>query len=562
MHGWLSVACIMLECGFELAIPMIMADIIDIGISTRNMGLIFERGILMIGCALVSLILGYFYARYSARFSYAVGDAIRVDVFSKVQEFSFKNLDHFSTSSLITRLTSDINIIQNSIMNGIRPLFRAPVMLFMSVAFSFLINRTLTLVFLVAAPLLALCLYFIVRAIEPRFKLLQEAIDKVNRIVQENLIGMRVVKAYVREDYELSKFKEINSYVMEVGTGTYRIATLNMPLFQTIMYSTIIAILWFGGNLIFNNSMQVGALTGFLSYVLQVLNSMMMLSNVFLLVTRSLTSVVRLEEVLQEVVDIPNNIAGISEVDDGSILFRHVDFKYSDDAEEPVLSDISFAISSGTMVGIMGTTGSSKSSLVQLILRLYDVTSGSVLVGGRDVREYDIESLRDQIAIVLQKNTLFSGTIRDNLLWGNKNASQFEIEEACKTACCHDFIVSLKDGYDAQVSQGGSNFSGGQKQRLCIARALLKKPKILILDDSTSALDRATEQRIWDGLKETLPDTTKIVIAQRVTSLMDTDQILILDHGTIHAVGNHEALMVLDPLYREIYQSQQEGVLS
>lgn len=560
--GILSVLCIALESAFELAIPMIMADIIDIGIANQDVGVIYRQGALMIMCALISLVLGYLYAHYSSRFAFNVGNQLRIDVFKKIQTFSFQNLDGFSNASLITRLTSDINIIQSSINNGIRPMFRAPVMLVMSIVFAFMMDRNLSLVFLIAAPILATFLVMIVKRIEPRFKMLQEAVDRVNEIVQENLVGIRVVKAYVREDTEAKKFEAVNDYVRDTGINTYRVATLNLPLFQSVMYCTILAIIWFGGNRIFADQMQIGALTGILSYVLQVLNSLMMLSNVFLLITRSLTSVERIEEVIVEPVELDENEGGLRSLKDGSIVFRHVTFKYSKESQEPVLHDISFWISSGSMVGIMGTTGSSKSSLVQLILRLYDVSDGEVIVGGHNVCDYDLRHLREELAIVLQKNTLFSGTILENLRWGKKDATLDEVIEACKIACCHDFIDALSDGYNSRVEQGGANFSGGQKQRLCIARALLKNPKILILDDSTSALDRQTEQRIWDGLKSSYPDTTKIIIAQRVSSVIDTDQIIILDGGEIHAAGDHEALMVLDPLYREIYQSQQEGVLA
>lgn len=561
-YGIAAMLCITLESLFELAIPMIMADIINIGIIENNTVLIYQRGAMMIGCALIALVLGYFCSFFTSRFAYSLGHQLRVDAFKVIQDYSFQNLDNFSNASLITRLTSDINVIQASIMNGMRPLCRAPMMLIMSVVFSFVLNPQLSLIFMVAAPVLGLILIVLVRNISPRFKQLQQSIDQVNQIVQENVSGIRVVKAFVREDYEQLKFEQVNQDVKNIGINTFKVATLNAPSFQLVMYTTIIVLLYMGGNLVFHDTIQIGTLTGVLSYVLQVLNALMMLSHVFLMITRSLTSTVRVKELFDETIDLPDNPKGLSKLQDGSVIFDHVGFSYFEASEQAVLKDVSLAISSGTMVGIMGTTGSSKSTLVQLMLRLYDVSEGRIIIGQADVKDYQLASLRDEIAIVLQKNTLFSGTIIENLRWGNQEATLEEVEEACRIAQCHDFIMEKKNGYDSKVEQGGSNFSGGQRQRLCIARALLKKSKILILDDSTSALDRATEKKIWDALKVSYPSMTKIIIAQRVTSVMDTDQIIILDQGQIHAAGNHEALLELDPLYRDIFLSQQEGVLA
>ncbi len=560
--GVLAVVCVAAETMFELVIPIIMADIIDVGVAQHNSAVIIRQGILMVGCALLSLVLGVMYSKFSATFANGTGYSLREAIFKKIQSFSFSNIDHFSSSSLITRLTSDVTIIANSISTGLRPLVRAPVMLLSALTLSFVINAQLAIVFLIAAPLLGLILFMIISRVRPLYRIMQDTIDKVNLTIQENLIAIRVVKAFVRQDYEIGKFDVVNTEFESNSERAFRLATLNMPAMQFIMYATIIAILWFGGNLIFVGSMKVGELTGFLSYVLQVLNALMMISNVFMLLSRALTSQQRIQEVLDESNDMDlSEINPDLELQDGSIVFDHVSFKYSKSAQENVLSDISFALDSGDTVGIIGTTGSSKSTLAQLILRLYDASQGSVIVSGHDVKEYSLEHLRDAIAIVLQKNTLFSGTISENLRWGDQFASDQELIDACKIANAHDFIMSKKDGYNAKVEQGGNNFSGGQKQRLCIARALLKKPRILIFDDSTSALDRATEANIWKQMQATLPQTTKIIIAQKISSVMDADQIIIMDNGRIDSVGNHESLLKFSEIYQEIFQSQQEGVL-
>lgn len=554
----LSSICVIAETLFELIIPLIMADIIDIGVAQRDQQYILIKGMQMIACALISLVLGILYARYAATAGQGFGAELRKAEFKKVQSYSFANTDRFATSSLITRLTSDVSILQTAISNGIRPLVRSPVMLVTALFISFRLNATLALVFLVAIPILGISLFLIVRRVGPLYHKMQTAIDFVNSIVQENLNAIRVVKSYVRGSYEESKFESVNETLKHTSSKAFHTSSLNMPALQLVMYSTIIGILWFGGNLIFIGGMKVGALTGFLSYVMQILNSLMMLSNVFIMLTRSLASCSRIIEVLDEQPDINDHHAGKSVVEHGTIDFQHVYFKYSIYAEEDVLSDINLHIEQGSTVGILGGTGAAKTTLVQLIPRLYDTTSGKILIDGHDVKEFSIAHLRDAVGMVLQKNTLFSGTIKENLVWGDASASDEDLQWACKIACVEDFIKELPHGYETDLGQGGVNVSGGQKQRLCIARALLKRPKVLIFDDSTSAVDTATEASIREGLAS-LKDTTKIIIAQRVTSVMQADQIVILEDGKIHAIGTHATLLDSDPIYQDIYYSQQEG---
>lgn len=554
----LACACIIGETVFELVIPVLMANIIDVGVANKDTNYIVIQGILMIVCACIAYVLGVLYARFAATAGQGFGAELRKDEFEKVQNFSFANTDHFSTSSLITRLTSDVIIIQNAICNGIRPLVRAPFMLLLALFFTFTINARLALIFLVATPILGIGLFVIVRKVGPLFKFMQSSMDNINTIVQENLNAIRVVKSYVREGYESEKFEGMNENLRENSEKAFRTSVWNMPLFQYVMYLTIVSILFFGGQMILAGTMKVGELTGFLSYVMQILNALMMISNVFLMLTRSIASCERIIEVLDEVPDIhdPQNISEI--VENGTIDFHHVYFKYKSTAKEYVLTDIDLHIPAGSTIGILGGTGSAKTSLVQLIPRLYDVSEGEVLVDGRNVKNYSVEHLRDSVGMVLQKNTLFSGTIKENLLWGNKNASDEDIEWACHIACVDEFIKNFPEGYQTDMGQGGVNVSGGQKQRLCIARALLKKPKVLILDDSTSAVDTATEASIREGLAS-LKDTTKIIIAQRVSSVQHADQIVILEDGHIHAVGTHDELLAHDHIYQDIYYSQLEG---
>ena len=555
----LAVLCITAESLFELIIPLIMADIVDIGVAARDQAYIFRQSGLMLVCAALALGLGIGSAQFAALAGQGLGANLRETEYAKLQQFSFANVDHFQLSSLVTRMTSDVTNIQNSISSGMRPACRGPVMLVAATAVAFSINSRLALVFLVALPTLALCLFLIIRKVRPLYGKMQEAIDLVNRIIQENLTAIRVVKAYVRGDYEIGKFGEVNTNLQTQSERAFRIATTNMAAMQFVMYGTILGILWFGGGMIRTGSMQVGALTGFLSYVLQILNSLMMISNIFLMLTRSLASGRRIIEVLDEEIDITEDQAEDIEVERGEIEFRHVYFKYKEEAAEPVLSDITFHIRAGQTVGIVGQTGSAKTTLVQLIPRLYDITSGELLIDGVPVERYPLRHLRDAVAMVLQKNTLFSGTLKENLLWGDKDASQEEIEEACRIAGADEFIGRLENGYDTEMGQGGVNVSGGQKQRLCIARAILKKPKVLILDDSTSAVDTATEARIREQLERKLPDMTKIIIAQRISSVRHADQILVLDDGKIRGMGTHEELLRDNRIYQEIYESQKEG---
>ncbi|EXG88541.1 ABC transporter ATP-binding protein [Lacrimispora sp.] len=555
----LAIICIEAETIFELVIPMIMADIIDVGVANGDRNYIFLKGFQMVFFAVISLFLGHACARYTAICGNGVGAQIRMAEFQKMQTYSFANTDRFSTPSLVTRLTSDVTTIQNSITNGMRPGFRSPVMMMTALIVSFRLNAELAVVFLIAAPVLAVILFTIIKNVRPLYTKMQGAVDLVNRIIQENLIAIRVVKAYVRGDYEISKFKEGNMNLQNSSERSFSLAALNMPALQFVMYGTILSILWFGGNLVMIGNMKVGALTSFLSYVLQVLNSLMMFSNVFLLFTRSLTSWKRISEVLEEEPTINDDRAKDITIKEGRIRFEHVYFKYKEDAKEYVLSDISFEIGPGETVGIIGQTGAAKSTLVQLIPRLYEVTAGNIIIDGHPIYEYTQDHLRDSIAMVLQKNTLFSGSVKENLYWGKEDATDEEIEKACSIACVNEFIGRLDHGYDTELGQGGVNVSGGQKQRLCIARAILKAPKVLILDDSTSALDTETEAKIKEGLEKSLPGMTKIIISQRISSIMDADQIMILDDGKINAIGTHDQLLADNEIYQDIYFSQQKG---
>ena len=554
----LGMLLVVVESAFEMVIPILMSDIIDQGVSHGDVREIMWTGVEMAVCAVLALITGLLYARYAARASYGFGARIRQAEYAKVQHYAFGNLDHFETSSLITRMTTDVTVVQNAINGGFRPMVRGPSMLVLGVALSFYMSPSLAVVFFVCAPVLGVILFFIVRRIAPMYARLQQAMDHLNTVVQECLTAIRAVKAFVRGDYEEEKFKEVNTELMGVSLATFRTAVLNLPAFQLTMYAAMVSILWFGGNMILQGSLTVGRLTSFLSYVLQVMNSLMMISNVFLLMTRSLASAHRIAAVLDEQVELANPAHPVTEIPDGGVAFEHVSFKYHPDAAEYALAGIDLAIEPGQTVGILGGTGSAKSTLVQLIPRLYDATEGRVLVGGRDVREYDLTALRDAVGIVLQKNVLFSGTVRENLLWGDPNADDETLWAACRAACADEFLQRMPGGLDADLGQGGVNVSGGQKQRLCIARTLLKKPKILIFDDSVSAVDTATEAKIRKALAA-LQGVTKIIIAQRVTSVMGTDKIVVLEDGHIHAVGTHSELLASDPIYQEIYHSQMKG---
>ena len=558
-YAYLALLCIAVEAILELMVPMIMADLIDIGVATGDDMYIYKKGVQMVICAILALILGIGSAKFSALAGQGLGANLRKAEYEKLQSYSFSNIDHFRVSSLVTRLTSDVTNIQNAVSTGMRPFGRSPVMLIFATSVAFSINKTLALVFLVALPILATMLIAIIINVRPLYSKMQTAIDLVNRTIQENLTAVRVVKSYVRGDYEYSKFQEVNDNLKKQSQKAFTLAVLNMPAMQFVMYSTILGLLLLGGYLINKGELKIGELTGFLSYVLLILNSLMMMSNVFLMMTRSLASGARIIEVIDEKIDMTDELAQDIAVEKGSIDFDHVWFKYKENAKEYVLSDVSFHIKAGQTVGIIGQTGSAKTSLVQLIPRLYDANKGTVKIDGVDVKNYPKKHLRDAIAVVLQKNTLFSGTMLSNLKWGDENASMEEIKEACHIACVDEFIDRLPDGYNTEMGQGGVNVSGGQKQRLCIARAILKKPKVLILDDSTSAVDTATEAKIREGLARKLPNMTKIIIAQRISSVRHADQIIILDRGRVNAIGTHESLLANNKIYQEIYQSQKEG---
>ena len=558
-YAFLALFCIAVESVFELLVPLIMADLVDVGVASGDRAYIFQKGGEMVICGVLALILGVGSARFAALAGQGLGAQLRQAEYEKLQKYSFSNIDHFRVSSLVTRLTSDVTNIQNTVSTGMRPFCRGPVMLVAATAVAFSINRELAVVFLVALPVLACLLFIITMKVRPLYGTMQGAIDNVNRIIQENLTAVRVVKAYVRGDYEKAKFEEGNETLKEQSERAFCLAALNMPAMQFVMYGTILSILWFGGELIHAGGMEVGELTGFLSYVLQILNSLMMISNVFLMMTRSVASGVRIMEVIDEKVDITDEKARDIQVERGEIAFDHVWFKYKKEAREYVLSDISFHIEPGQTVGIIGQTGAAKTTLVQLIPRLYEAEKGRICIDGIPVEEYPMEHLRDAIAMVLQKNTLFSGSLLSNLKWGNENAGRKEVELACNIACADEFIDRLPKGYETEMGQGGVNVSGGQKQRLCIARALLKRPKVLILDDSTSAVDTATESSIRERMRKYLPDMTKIIIAQRISSVRHADQIIILDDGKVNDIGTHETLLERNEIYRQIYDSQKEG---
>ena len=558
-YAYLALFCIAVEVVLELMVPLIMADLIDTGVANADEMYIYKKGIQMVCCAAAALFFGIGSSRFSALAGQGLGANLRKAEYEKLQSYSFTNIDHFRVSSLVTRLTSDVTNIQNSVSTGMRPFGRSPVMLIFATGIAFSINSKLALVFFVALPVLEILLVAIILNFRPLYSKMQSAIDLLNRTIQENLTAVRVVKSYVRGDYETAKFEEANLNLKNESEKAFGISVLNMPSFQFVMYGTILALLLFGGHLVNMGQLKIGELTGFLSYVLLILNSLMMMSNVFLMMTRSLASGARIVEVIDEKIDMTDESAEDISVEKGGIEFENVWFKYKKEAKEYVLSDVSFKIEPGQTVGIIGQTGSAKTTLVQLIPRLYDATQGTVKIDGVDVRKYPMKHLRDAVSVVLQKNTLFSGTVLSNLKWGDDNASMEEIDKACHIACVDEFLDRLHDGYMTKIEQGGVNVSGGQKQRLCIARAILKKPKVLILDDSTSAVDTATEAKIRDGLAKELPDMTKIIIAQRISSVRHADQIIILDKGRVNGIGTHESLLAENTIYQEIYESQKEG---
>ena len=550
----LGALFVMIETGFELFIPIMISNLIDIGVANHDVNYIYVKGVQMALLALGALVTGLLYAHFSAKASYGWGAEIRKAEYARVQQYAFSNLDHFVTSSLITRMTTDVNVLQNMIISGFRPITRGPSLLIMGIGLSFYMNPKLAFVFVVCTPILAIILFLIVHKVAPMYTRLQSIMDRLNQVVQENLTAIRAVKAFVRDEYEEDKFEEVNRDMAKSSETTFHYAVLNLPAFQGIMYTTIVMILWFGGNMILKSELAVGNLTGFLSYVMQVINSLMMLANVFLLLTRSLASAHRIAEILDENIVLTSPENGEKKVKDGSIDFENVSFKYREDAREYALENVNLHIPAGQTIGVIGTTGSAKTTLVQLIPRLYDATTGVVRVGGVNVHDYDLSVLRDSVNITL----LFSGTVRENLKWGNPFADDETIWKACRAACADEFLSRMPDGLDTMLEQGGNNLSGGQKQRLCIARALLGNAKILIFDDSTSAVDTATEKKIRKALAD-YKDVTKIIIAQRITSVMNTDQIVILDDGKVHRVGTHKELLANDPIYQEIYASQMKG---
>lgn len=547
------------EAIMEILIPLIMANMIDYGIQNKDIGYTVRMGVLMILCTLFSLACGAGGGVCAAHAAMGFAKNLRAKLFRKVQTFSFANIDKFSTASLVTRLTTDVTNTQNAFQMAIRMAVRAPAMMIGAAIMAIRINPTLSTVFIVVIPVLAVCLFLIMSNAHPRFGIMMEKYDALNTSVQENLTGIRVVKAFVREDYEKRKFNDSADQVRKAQLRAEKLVILNSPVMQLCIYGCILAVLWFGGNMVVAGTFQVGKLSSFISYVMQTLTSLMMLSMVIMMFTISMASMRRICEVLDEVPEIGEVSQPVTEVKDGSIEFKDVSFSYSKDPNNLTLQHINLSIKSGETIGIIGGTGSAKSTLVQLIPRLYDITGGQLLVGGVDVREYQEEALRNAVSMVLQKNVLFSGTIRDNLKWGDENASDEEIIEACKSADAYEFIQSFPYGLDTDLGQGGVNVSGGQKQRLCIARALLKKPKILILDDSTSAVDTATDARIRAAFREKLSDTTTLIIAQRITSVQDADKVIVLNDGQIDDFGTPAELMERNQIYREVYQQQQKG---
>ena len=559
----LSPLTVIIEVLLEVRIPMLMSQIVDTGITNHDLQYVVNMGVQMVAFALCSLAAGALSAWFASIAGMGLGAGLRQGMFDRVQDFAFSNVDRFSTASLVTRLTTDVNRVQMTFMMLIRVCVRAPVMLVSATVLAWQLNGELVTVFLIAIPVLGGMLALIATRAFPRFQVMLEKFDGLNARVQETLMAIRVVKAFVRSKFEKEKFEVTNDDLKRASIMAEKILVWNGPLMTLAMYACIVAIVWFGGKLIAFGSMETGQLMSFISYVTQILMSLMMITNTFVMIVMSKASANRICEVLQEMPDISDAQADPAlAVPDGSIEMRHVFFRYNQEAEKPVLSDISLSIRSGETIGVIGGTGSAKSTLVQMIPRLYEAEEGEVLVGGHNVKDYTLDHLRGAVAMVLQKNVLFSGTIRENLLWGNPEATDEELIEACKAAQAHEFVMAFPDGYETNLGQGGVNVSGGQKQRLCIARALLKNPKILILDDSTSAVDTATDSKIREALRAHRSDTTTIIIAQRVTSVCEADRIIVLDDGKINDIGTHSELLARNQIYQEVYYSQQEGVAS
>lgn len=547
---------VVLEVVMEVIIPMVMALLIDKGIDGQDMAAIWKYGIILVLCAMLALVFGAAAGTFAARASTGFARNLRHDMYYNVQNFSFSNIDKFSTGSIVTRLTTDVTNVQNAFQMCTRIAVRCPVMLVFALFMAMKINSRMALVFLAVLPILAIGMGILMKVVDPVFERAFKIYDRMNTVVQENVRGIRVVKTYVREDHETEKFEGVSGMLYRTFSKVQKTMAGVMPLMQFCMYACMLLISWFGARLIVVGSMTTGELTSMFSYAMQILMSLMMVAMVFVMITMAKASAERVAEILDEQPDLHNPANPIHEVKDGAIEFDDVSFSYKGDERKLALKNVNLHIKAGQTVGILGGTGSAKSTLVQLIPRLYDTTHGTVKVGGVDVRDYDIEALRDQVAMVLQKNVLFSGTIKENLRWGDENASDEELERVCRLAQADEFIQQMPDKYDTHIEQGGSNVSGGQKQRLCIARALLKKPKILILDDSTSAVDTKTDALIRKAFAEEIPDTTKIIIAQRVSSVQDADQIVILDGGTVQAVGTHDELLAANTIYQEIYNQQ------
>lgn len=547
---------VVLEVVMEVIIPLVMARLIDKGIDGQDMAAIWKYGIILVLCAMLALVFGAAAGTFAARASTGFARNLRHDMYYNVQNFSFSNIDKFSTGSIVTRLTTDVTNVQNAFQMCTRIAVRCPVMLVFALFMAMKINSRMALVFLAVLPILAIGMGILMKVVGPVFERAFKIYDRMNTVVQENVRGIRVVKTYVREDHETEKFESVSGMLYRTFSKAQKTMAGVMPLMQFCMYACMLLISWFGARLIVGGSMTTGELTSMFSYAMQILMSLMMVAMVFVMITMAKASAERVAEILDEQPDLHNPANPIHEVKDGAIEFDDVSFSYKGDERKLALKNVSLHIKAGQTVGILGGTGSAKSTLVQLIPRLYDTTHGTVKVGGVDVRDYDIEALRDQVAMVLQKNVLFSGTIKENLRWGDENASDAELERVCRLAQADEFIQQMPDKYDTHIEQGGSNVSGGQKQRLCIARALLKKPKILILDDSTSAVDTKTDALIRKAFAEEIPDTTKIIIAQRVSSVQDADQIVILDGGTVQAVGTHDELLAANTIYQEIYNQQ------
>lgn len=548
-----------LEVLMEVLIPLEMAKIIDIGIAEGNLGYIIQRGLILVIMAMMSLFFGVQAGNFAAIAGAGYAKNLRHDIYYKVQDFSFKNIDHFSTSGLVTRMTTDITNIQMAYMMSIRLLARAPIMIILSWVMTLTLSRKAALLFLIVIPVLGGTLLFIAKKAHPHFIKVFDEYDELNNSVQENVNAARVVKAFVREDYEIGKFHGVSKYVYQLFTTAEKIVAWNSPVMQFVMYAVIMILIYIGGKGIVTGTMETGALTSIIVYALQIIGSLMMVTFVFVMIMIAGASTDRITEVLNEIPEMRDPADAVTSVTDGDIIFDHVGFSYAGEGGNLSLKDVNLHIKSGQTVGIIGGTGSAKSTLVQLIPRLYDVTEGSVKVSGIDVRKYNLEALRDQVSMVLQKNVLFSGTIYDNIRWGNENATDEEVQNVCKLAQADGFVREFPDGYNTQIVQGGNNVSGGQKQRLCIARALLKKPKILILDDSTSAVDTKTDALIRKAFREEIPNTTKIIIAQRISSIEDADLIIVLENGEISGIGTSEELLKTNAIYREVYESQVKG---